>query len=226
MNLANVRDELEYESKWRQKELLNLHNLLMHIPNEEEKRVYRKALITMLYAHFEGFCKSALRIYIRAINEEKLACFRVNECIAASSLVDLFQAIDDPNKNCDFFADASPHKNTKRFFRHHYLIMELNNLLNQEVNLSQEILDTDSNLKIHVLGKILYELGLSYNLFDSHIGTISNLVDRRNYYAHGENVGGVDEKSYSILFKSAYTIMNELKNILFESLRNREYLKT
>ena len=221
MNLADVRDELEYESKWRQNELLNLHNLLMHIPGEEEKRVYRKALITMLYAHFEGFCKSALRIYVRAINEEKLACSKVNECIAASSLVDLFQAIDDPNKDCDFFTIASPYKNTKRFFRHHYFIMELNNLLKNEVNLSQEILNTDSNLKIHVLGKILYELGLSYNLFDSHIGTISNLVDRRNYYAHGENVSGIDEKSYLILFESTHTIMSELKNILFESLKNK-----
>ena len=226
MNLTDVRDELEYESKWRQKELLNLHNLLMHIPNEEEKRVYRKALITMLYAHFEGFCKSALRIYIRAINEEKIPCFKVNECIAASSLVDIFQAIDDPNKNCDFFAGASPHKNTKRFFRHHYFIVELNNLLNHEVNLSKEILDTDSNLKIHVLGKILYELGLSYNLFDSHSGIISNLVDRRNYYAHGENVGGIDERNYLILLESTNTIMNDLKNILFESLRNKSYLKT
>lgn len=225
MNLANVRDELEYESKWRQKELNSLHNLMMHIPNEEDKRVYRKALITMLYAHFEGFCKSALRIYIRAINEEKLPCFKVNECIAASSLAEIFQAIDDPNKNCDFFAGICPNKNTRRFFRHHYFIMELNNLLNHEVNLSQEILDTDSNLKIHVLGKILYEMGLSYNLFDSHVGTISNLVDRRNYYAHGENVSGIDEKNYLILLESTNVIINELKTILFNSLKNKLYLK-
>ena len=54
--LENIRTQLEGELKWRLDEIHFLHNQQNHISNEKDQNCYRKALVVMLYSHFEGFC--------------------------------------------------------------------------------------------------------------------------------------------------------------------------
>ncbi len=106
MTFVDLRKQLELDLEWRQKEMRLFYNMLSNIDDDEEKRSYCKALIVMLYSHFEGFCKLAFSIYIDIINQESLRCSQVNVNLAVISLGEIFQGINDPNKNCSFFRDS------------------------------------------------------------------------------------------------------------------------
>jgi hypothetical protein len=61
MDFDAIRAELDQEMAWRLEEVKffqNQGNLL----NEEQRNRYRRALILILYSHFEGFCKFAFLV--------------------------------------------------------------------------------------------------------------------------------------------------------------------
>jgi len=68
MNLEDIRAELEEDMLWRQEEINYLHNQLKNEHKEKRKDILRRALVVMLYAHYEGFCKNALVTWISAIS--------------------------------------------------------------------------------------------------------------------------------------------------------------
>jgi len=63
MTIEKLREEMEYELTWRTDELRMLKNNLSLILKDEDKDKYRKSLIVMLYAHFEGFSKTCFNSY-------------------------------------------------------------------------------------------------------------------------------------------------------------------
>jgi len=64
---------------WRQAELRALANLQAIIRRETEKAQLRRALLVMLYAHAEGFCKIAFLTYVNAVNRAALTCTIASE---------------------------------------------------------------------------------------------------------------------------------------------------
>jgi hypothetical protein len=225
MTFADLRKQLELDLEWRQKEMRLLYNMLSNIDDEEEKRSYCKALVVMLYSHFEGFCKLAFSIYIDIINEENIRCSQVNVNLAAVSLEGIFQGINDPNKNCSFFKDSPPNDKWKRFFRRVYFLTRIGTVLDEPINLTEEYIKTDSNLKIPILNRTLYHLGFQPGSFDEYTGDISNLVNRRNDYAHGEMKPGIKREEYEKFEIIAFKIMSDLMELLDEALKNKKYLK-
>ena len=61
MDLDDVIAQIEEELTWRMDELRFLRNQLANIPDEKNKKRYRKTLIVMLYSYYEGFSKSAFQ---------------------------------------------------------------------------------------------------------------------------------------------------------------------
>ena len=225
MTFVDLRKQLELDLEWRQKEMRLLYNMLSNIEDDEEKRSYCKALVVMLYSHFEGFCKIAFSIYIDILNDENMRCSQVNVNLAAISLEDIFQAINDPNKNCGFFIGSPPNDKWKRFFRRAYFLAEMKRLLDEPIKLTDDYIKSDSNLKIPILSRTLYHLGFPPESFDEYTGEISNLVDRRNDYAHGEMKPGIRKEEYERFEIVAFKIMSDLMSVLDESLKNKKYLK-
>jgi hypothetical protein len=99
MSLLDIRAELEADQVWRREELVFFQNQSGLIESSEKKDQYRRALVVMLYAHFEGFCKFALTLYVTSINNAGVTCGDVTPAIAASSLSDIFAALRNPNKS-------------------------------------------------------------------------------------------------------------------------------
>jgi hypothetical protein len=225
MTFADLRKQLELDLEWRQKEMRLLYNMLSNIDDEEERRSYCKALVVMLYSHFEGFCKLAFSIYIDIINEENMRCSQVNVNLAAISLEDIFQGVNDPNKNCGFFKGSPPNDRWKRFFRRAYFLANMENLLDEPIKLTDEYIKTYSNLKIPILDRTLYHLGFQPGSFDEYTGEVSNLVDRRNDYAHGEMKPGIKKEEYEQFETITFKIMSDLMGLLDESLKNKRYLR-
>jgi hypothetical protein len=151
MNLSDIRAQLEMELTWRQNEMRLLHNQLAFIEKDEEKNRYRKSLVVMLYSHYEGFCKTAFLIYINSVNKERLKCLEMNDYIVTANFAEIFIALEVPNAKCKIFKPKLP-EDTKlhRFCRQVNFISELNNFLSKQVNIPEDVIDTESNLKREV----------------------------------------------------------------------------
>lgn len=68
MTINDLREEMEIELTWRTDEFRMLKNNIAYIIKDEDKLKYRKSLVVMLYANFEGFSKICLLSYVKYIN--------------------------------------------------------------------------------------------------------------------------------------------------------------
>ena len=107
MDAAALRAELEAELAWRLDELRFLRNQLSDVPTEDKKGVYRKALVVMLYSHFEGFCKTAFSVYVHALNHESLSLRDVTGALAACCLARIFGDLRNPARKSDIFRSSA-----------------------------------------------------------------------------------------------------------------------
>lgn len=227
MNLEEVRAQLEEELTWRRDEIRFLHNQLSYIKKEEEKMRYRKALVVMLYSHFEGFCKIALSIYAHTINQENLSCSLVTDEIMASSLATVFQDFENMNKKSTLFRRDLPDDRTiHRFARQVELISVLNQIwmLHAEIPVD-DVVDTEANLKPPIMRKILYRLGLPHDAFKENEGKIHLLLNYRNNISHGAAKDGISEKTYQEIQSATTEIMSSLIKILTSALSDTKYLR-
>lgn len=225
VDLADLRAQIEAEREWREAELRFLSNRLSYIDDEPDKSVYRKSLVVMLYAHFEGLCKAILLIYVQALNAEHLLVNEAHAAIAAASLSDVFQALRNPNSKCSVFKRELP-DDTKlhRFARDREFIDEFASLSGRRVAIKgDDIVDTESNLKPVVLRKILYRLGLEPAIVTPWNGTIQQLLRRRNDVAHGTARAGLEARDYRALEQAVHSVINDLVGAVCEALRVQAY---
>jgi hypothetical protein len=226
MNLLDIRSQLEEELSWRQNEIRFFHNQLSAITTDEQKDCYRKALIVMLYSHYEGFCKTALGIYADAINAQKLIIRTVNKFIAACSLDHVFLAYENRDKKSRIFKNRLPEDGKlHRFARQIEFIENFEQFEEQLACISETVIDTEDNLKYIVLKKLLFRLGLDYDYFDEYRSNIDKLLGKRNNIAHGTQKTGVSEKDYKEIEKDVFEIMNATIQIIMQALEKKQYLK-
>ncbi|WP_342750601.1 MAE_28990/MAE_18760 family HEPN-like nuclease [Termitidicoccus mucosus] len=220
MNLDSIRAQLEADFKWRQDELRFLQNQGASL-SESDLEIYRRALIVILYAHFEGFCKFALTVYVNCINGAGIKCDQANYALAAASLADLFAALRNPTQKCAVFKNALPDDSKlHRFARDREFVERASYFGDKIVNISDSVIDTESNLKPIVLRKILYQLGLPHDLFKPFDGSIDRLLGMRNKISHGETKSGVTRKNYDEILAASFAVMTgitiEITNALME----------
>src|SRR4051794_19361019 len=108
VDLAELRAEMEEERAWREQELRLLKNQVSSLTNEDHRGIARKALVVMLYAHFEGACKALLSIYVNKLNILNLKVNAVDPSLGAASLSDVFKGLRDPTSKCKVFAKQLP----------------------------------------------------------------------------------------------------------------------
>lgn len=226
VNVDELRSEIEEERAWRERELRILRNQLQLLASEDERRIARKALVVMLYAHFEGTFKSILSIYINKLNSLNLTVSRVDCSLGAASLFDVFHALRDPNRKCDEFRKELPDDSAlHRFARDKEFIEIAWTIATRPLRLDPDVVvDTESNLKPVVLRKILFRLGLDPKLAKPWEGSINQLLNRRNDVAHGTAKAGLDERDYANLEQAVVLVIDELVRTLTAVVANEEYL--
>jgi hypothetical protein len=227
MNAAALRAELEAEWTWRSDELRFLKNQLAGISTEDQRSIYRKSLVVMLYSHFEGFCKAAFAIYVQALNSESLAVQQVNAALVASGFDRLFGDLRNAEKKSDIFRSSAPDDSAlHRYARDREFVERLQEFLKLNLVLdSDAIVDTESNLRPVVLQKIMFRLGMDHTAVERWLGAIGQLVGRRNAVAHGVHRKGVDSQSYSELETAVVAVANEIIRTLFEAVVKETHLK-
>jgi hypothetical protein len=228
MKLADVRSELEDELEWRLEELRFFKNQLAGLRSDIERSRFRRALVVMLYSHFEGFWKAAFSIYVKAVNSEAVLCRDATHSLVAASLYDLLAGLTDSQKKHPFFRAKAPDDN--KLHQLHRQIEFLSRLPDMDaIRLdipSEKVVDPESNLKPDVIRKNLFRLGFPYDMFEPHEGTVHQLLNRRNNIAHGSTRLGIDEVEFDKLEKAVMDIMEEVVKVLFDWLRTKKYLRT
>jgi len=226
MNVEEFRAQLEEDQIWRRDEIRFLQNLAARIDSKEDQDQFRRAIILLLYAHFEGFCKFAFTLYINAINGIRITCGEANYAIAAASLANLFEALREPFKKCNEFRKELPN-DTKlhRFAMDREFVKRAADFAEQLVCIPDDVVDMESNLKPVVLRKNLYRLGLPHDQFKSLEGKIHCLLELRNSIAHGAAKKGVELNTYESLRDTTFTIMDEITRGIMNAFQNKLYLR-
>jgi hypothetical protein len=230
MILTQLSEDLENDFKWRIEEINILKNNLLKNSNTPESIQHddyvRKIFIVFLYAHFEGFTKNSFFLYKEAINSLCLLCKQVNHTIAASSFYSYFRKLEEPRK-LDKLKKAFP-SDTKlhKLYRRQEFFSDIEDIWNQKINIPDEVIDTESNLRPDVLKKILYSFGFNLEWIDeSKSKIINDLVNYRNSITHGNRKKGFESNEYNIIEESIIDIMKKIKSLIIINISNQEYLK-
>ena len=228
MNREQFAVELERDQQTREAEIRFLQNIASALSlSEEDRERYRRSLVLMLYAHFEGAVKFSLQTYLRFVNDQGITVAEASSSIAAASLRDVLHALRDPQKKCDLFQRALPDDSAlHRLARERDFLEEIPGVLSRVVILPDSLVDTESNLRPIVLRKLLYQVGLDHQMFQAHDPTVHQLLELRNKIAHGESLGGIREEVYGKLRFSTLWIMRDLKAKLRLALDSSSYLRS
>lgn len=226
MTLDDVWAQLETDMSWRQGELRLLSNAVAGSVRRSDQDRVRRAILVMLYAHTEGFCKVALSTYVKAINDRRLKGREVVEWITAASFEDVFDALEHGDSKGRVFKGALPNdKYLHIFCRRRDFVAEMDDLLDRTVYVPVEAVDTESNLSSKVLRRNLFKLGLSLGAFADYESDLDELVHRRNNIAHGVDAGMVASRVYEKLQRSAFGFMDVLTLSIVGAIEAGSYLR-
>lgn len=226
MDNQELRTLMESELLWRKEEYYFFKNQLNNFASDEDKNRYRKCLVLILYSHLEGFVKICLLTYIQYINSLGLQRKKVNRNLAASSMEQEFKAYDNNDIKCTIFKKALPEdKRLHRLYRRVHLLDSLKEFDEASLFITDDAINTESNLWYIVIQKNLYKSGLPVDLFEAYKGDIDGLVNKRNSFAHGAQKGGMDELPYNNWEKSIFYVMEGIVSSIYDFALNSKYLR-
>lgn len=226
MNSAELWAEIEADQAWREDEIRFLQNRLSGLESDLDKRRFRRALILILYAHFEGFFRFALSHYIKAVNRAGLTCQEAQTALAAATLTEVFRELRNPTSKSRAFQRSLPDDaKLHRFARDKEFLDRLEDFMSRRLAIPDDVIDTESNLKPHVIRKNLYHLGFSPDKFSAFEGQVNKLLNFRNRIAHGETRQGIDDEDYASLREAAQKMMNEMKREIMQSIESKDYIR-
>lgn len=226
IDAAQLRAEIEADRTWREEELRFFENQ-GSLLKESEQEQYRRALVIILYAHLEGFCKAALASYATHINQAGYLVRDTEWAIAAASLATVFSRLRDNDRKSDIFRRTLPDDSKlHRFCRERDFLEQLCDFEYQAVALDvAEIVDMESNVKPQVLRKVLYRLGLDTELADQWAPDIDKLLAFRNNIAHGTMRTGIEAKQYQRLRDAANAVCDGITLQVFQAARDGRHLR-
>lgn len=205
--------DLERDLDWRFAELAALRSQVALAANGSILQAgLLRSLVAMLYAHYEGFCKNAIRIYLREIGRRGVARSECLHEIATFSLrKEIRECRNSSNEECFAFLEAG-------FSR------AMNATINYEMKDGEIVLEGESNMWSDCLADNLRSAQLHCDAVVTHKRQIDTLVGRRNAIAHGQKVVIATLREYERLEKNVEEVMLELAYAVIGGLDGCQYL--
>lgn len=191
-------DLISYDISWRRKEIQTLLNYA-RVSKGREQIIALRANILMLYAHWEGFIKTATESFLIYIKTNKFIYSQLKDNFLAIKFYSLL-------KNCE---------ESNRITFHHEAINMIRNECKERMNFDpNNVIKTDSNLSSTILKEILLTLGFEKNYYELKNHLIdTKLLKIRNEVAHGEETY-IELKDYEFLYAEVFDILIDFKNRL------------
>ncbi|MBX3723282.1 MAG: hypothetical protein KF713_15670 [Turneriella sp.] len=200
--LSDLSESLETDLSWRRKEMIFYDSLLEKFSQKGVVENVLRGSVPLLYAHWEGFLKTAFRNYLELVRR------KVNfygELSSSMLLIELFHKFGKSTEQeiIDFFNNLATRPVSKNF---------------------QDHVDFEGNLNSIRLKKYLRVLAIS----DTMIAGKEKLIDEsllatRNGVAHGRYLA-VDRKRYQEIRTIVVKIMEDIKTELENAAVQGKYL--
>lgn len=201
-------NQIQVDLDWREAELALLRKQLVQAKGKGIETALLRANLAMIYAHYEGFCKFALGVYIDALEKVGLKRGQLRWPIAASSLRnfhDELKRLSDPG---EFF--------TKIF-------LELEGKFEEKASIARP--DQVANLWPDLLLEWLARLGLDRKEVETHRAKLESLVSNRNQIAHGKRLIVKDFTELDTYAEAASLAMHGVFLGITNALEDRLYVR-
>ena len=190
-----LQEILDDDYAWRRKELTAIYTNVQSSKPLLLKTNIRIGVV-MLYAHWEGFIKSAAESYLIYVACKKLTYAELSNNFVALSLKLKLNEFQNTNKN-------TIHTQIVDFLR--------GDLNNRAQVPSENIIKTQSNLNSEILKEILSVVGVNYSNYELKQNYIdAQLLNIRNTVAHGQDIE-MDSKEYMELYNEITTLIANFK---------------
>lgn len=170
---ADLRDQLTQDRSWRLKEISDLKSATLRA-DPGLRNVLLRALITICYAHWEGYVRFASRKYLEHIALRKLPYGQLDRQFLRNHFLPRLGSLSSSRASvsdrCDL-VDEILNASDRRFSR-----------------VNEDIVNTRSNLNYMVFSDICLVCGVPMEAFANQEIFIDRLLlKRRNAIAHGED---------------------------------------
>jgi hypothetical protein len=210
-----ILEEIEEANYWRESELTSLLKILICIRNEDDKKTLLNASIPLIYAHWEGFVSSSLKILMETLNEKELNCIDIHMNILTSCYeINLKEDLSNPTYEKESFK--------KKCKKLEYFV----NLLNSNLKFQNFKVDTKSNLNFSVLEILCKKFNFNFKNFKDLGVKLEKLIKRRNGIAHGENSFLITKGDMEESIKLYIDLSGLLKNEIEVFINEYKYLKS
>lgn len=202
-----VAQELTDDLKWREDELaLMRKQLVVSLPGSLQEKVYLRANLAMIYAHYEGFCKFALEEYIGALEKLQLKRRDLKWPLAAYSLRALHKELTKKTDRTEFFT---------------HFMTEFDKHLDQVADYErpQQIANLWPQLLLEWLGR----LDLQSRCVSDERTLLESLVYSRNQIAHGKKLTVASRVELDKYSRAATLAMHEVAIGITEALEKELY---
>jgi hypothetical protein len=206
--LENIFEEIHYDISWRNGELRNLKSISLRL-SETDLKVFLKSVIPIIYAHWEGFVVTSLKIVFQYLNNLYLTSNDYCNIYLTTAYEQTLKSLDDSTG----FDKRKKH------------LINLYKNFSEKVNLGTKI-DTKSNLNYAVLDEICKKTNLNISKFEEYKDELNELVHIRNSIAHGEN--SYTFESYEDINKYIELLENlmlDFQSEIQDLLKNEKYKK-
>ena len=209
--MITIKDEIDLEIDWVIRETTRI-KLLPHRYEfiEEEKDIYYKSMVPMIYAYLEGFVKNAIRIYMKFVNQLDLTFNDISIRLLVHKI--------EKKYNC-FKENIKSIQNKEKLVEQ--LLQDINNN-DKTINFNDKAIQ---NINSDRLNKLLRELNFK-EIEDRKIKDgLNKLLQYRNGIAHGENRYRVDENLLMEFIDTIIKTMDYVSDIICNGYDSKNYLK-
>lgn len=199
---------IQADSAWRKKEIATLKGRLSGSEEGDRGPLLRSGVV-MIYAHWEGFVKTACELYLMYINE-----MIQRRSIGLSK----------------HFTNLLMWKMFRQKGEHHFLKNPVPFLemcsewpCAPEELLPTDVIDTELNLNSKVLKRLTLTFGLDYSPFETKEKLIDEtLLKKRNQIAHGERIPVLPE-DYEIIEQEIRKLIDHFQELIETGIEQKQY---
>jgi hypothetical protein len=206
--IAQLQEKLDTEMGWR---IIEISTFKLASKKEGgDQKVFVRAGVALVYAHWEGFIKEASIAYLNFVENRGHIYRDLKSCFAIFGLKGKLSQLAESRR-------AKPNIDALNF-----ILDELNK--RARMNMSSAI-NTESNLTSEVFANIAASLDIATTAYETKFNLIDeSLVHRRNKVAHGEYFD-LDANDFRNLADEVLQIMRCYKTDLENAASQATYLR-
>lgn len=220
MNVERLQERLDKNSSYRKKEIQHLTLTIKEAEGSVQEALLRASFI-LLYAHWEGFTKEALRLFLKYLNKQE---------IPLQSIVYNLQTLHHTKQ----IIDVKQSQKKKKYHELTQAMLIENTKIFKVKETDKNIISTESNLKFEVVEDLLFLLDIEPQNFllqstaNATLETKKEFIDKvvlnqRNGIAHGETLL-VKMDDYEEVRKFILDFMDALKDAIIDISIEEKYL--